>query len=748
MANPQSPGITSSRWNALRRTPADAEPSTSVRQLLTSLLAQQPSHQDAAALASLGAESNPEAFAEGVLALARNRLANDAAQAGRYFQFLAARDDVPETIRHQAREEWNALVGGGSFGAQLESSTRSFAKQATDPGMLAAMTTGGLFFSAARGAALHRLLSSPAAWWSRGVAARGIAGLAALPFEVSGFLAAERGVAAQRTTPASQALTGRDFLNVGMTLGFLKLGGALGAAVPTNSVGTRAWLRQAGNLLGIGGAQLAGIEFGLRSRPANGALWVDALATLTQAAVGGRLSEQILGTRYAAFLADLDARSTAAPQANPVSQWGFEPALAQGQGFALKPPQAGAPSDAMLGPKLLARLGESDAGATHQPPDRLTLLSGGERVFPRIKQNLQDAQRGELVKVKMYLWRGDALGAEMAEHVLEAAERGVRFAIEKDRYSAIFEHAEFMGLSMFNPDLKFGETVKRIGISINVGGKPRPDPKDLERNARLFGHMRRHPNIQLDVDTVRQDHSKYIDFGGRVLMSGDTNFGLEYANDWHTTMVEFNDPSIVERFHERRTGMAPFDPDRDVDFAFNTGDRFEIRDIMADRIRDSQSEAIMQMSYFGDKVITAAMKTAAKRHGNLKLIIPRKANVQQSLNFKVMKEVWNATGGNMGVYLFPRMLHTKKLFYDGIHHFIGSANANPTTMRLGESNVYIRDRGEFSEQTQMQLEHDMGISQKVAGPGEFTYNGFMAALEYFFVRYQRKMVAEPKQLPK
>jgi len=352
------------------------------------------------------------------------------------------------------------------------------------------------------------------------------------------------------------------------------------------------------------------------------------------------------------------------------------------------------------------------------------------------------------VKVKMYLWRGDDLGREMAEHVLEAAERGVRFMIEKDRYSAIFEHAEFQGLSMFNPNLSFGETVKRIGISINVGGKPQPDPAQLERNARLFGHLRRHPNIQLDVDTVRQDHSKYIDFGGQVLLSGDTNFGLEYGSDWHTTMVEFRDPLVVERFHERREGRAPFDPDRDVDFAFNTGDRFEIRDIMAARIRDSEREVIGQMSYFGDKVITAALKTAANRHGNLKLIIPRRSNVQQSLNFRVMREIWEATGGNFGVYLFPRMLHTKKWFWDGTNHFIGSANANPTTMRLGESNVYIRNAGEFSEQTRMQLEGDMGISQKVADPGEFTYNRLMAALEYFFVRYQRKMVAEPKQLSK
>lgn len=66
----------------------------------------------------------------------------------------------------------------------------------------------------------------------------------------------------------------------------------------------------------------------------------------------------------------------------------------------------------------------------------ITLLSnlenpdGAEMTFRLVKERIRAARRS--IEIHMFVWRNDAIGNEIGEAVLEAAERGVAVRIIKD----------------------------------------------------------------------------------------------------------------------------------------------------------------------------------------------------------------------------------------------------------------------------------------------------------------------------
>ena len=124
---------------------------------------------DLSSLLSLSEERDPEMLHEGFLTLGRFAMAAHADSAAVLFGILGNHTGVSSSIRESATRELNALRGTGSFGDRFEVTARNFARQSTDPGMLLAMTAGGLLYSAGRGAVLSRLLSSRAGFMTRGL---------------------------------------------------------------------------------------------------------------------------------------------------------------------------------------------------------------------------------------------------------------------------------------------------------------------------------------------------------------------------------------------------------------------------------------------------------------------------------------------------------------------------------------------------------------------------------------------------
>ena len=63
------------------------------------------------------------------------------------------------------------------------------------------------------------------------------------------------------------------------------------------------------------------------------------------------------------------------------------------------------------------------------------LLICGKRFFERLAESIRTAQTS--IIVNMFIWRNDELGVALAQLLLDAADRGVRISICKDRYGVI-----------------------------------------------------------------------------------------------------------------------------------------------------------------------------------------------------------------------------------------------------------------------------------------------------------------------
>lgn len=290
-------------------------------------------------LSQLSRETDPELFLRQALNLGRRWQGEDRLEpANALFRAIADSEavlerDFPE-LRARAEREWQAIVGQGAGGPRFEFLLRRFAREASDPWMIAGFGAGSLAYKAARLGVLSRLAGAPA----RGVFSR--------PF-VSALLASGAGLGVEvpvfvLTTKAGRELSGgpqdwsaaalgHELAATGVTLFCLKGGGFLssravgglqglttGAALAPElgafSRLAQTAIPQVGMFAGIVTARRLEESLGLRPHLDGATLFADSLSTYFQFVVGGRLAERVLGPGFAARQRELDLRAASLGQ--------------------------------------------------------------------------------------------------------------------------------------------------------------------------------------------------------------------------------------------------------------------------------------------------------------------------------------------------------------------------------------------------------------------------------------------------
>lgn len=288
------------------------------------------------ALSSLASESDPNLFAEGILAMAASasRAGDDLTAAVLYD--IISRDSGPlgtrigAAFRERAASEARALRGEGSFGRRFEYLARGFARQAADPTMIAGMGVGSLMAGAVRLGVLSRLASSGTAnFLTRGYGATLLAGTAAWAAEVPAFWMTTRALhSASSSTPLAwdRATLTRELASTALMLGLLKVGGAAseglfyrvhGLSPASLNVArlspmtrlSQPLFTQAGMLASLYTDHLIEERLGWRPQSNSTTRILDSFATLAQFHVGGRLAAEALGPRYALATRELELRT-------------------------------------------------------------------------------------------------------------------------------------------------------------------------------------------------------------------------------------------------------------------------------------------------------------------------------------------------------------------------------------------------------------------------------------------------------
>ncbi len=341
----------------------------------------------------------------------------------------------------------------------------------------------------------------------------------------------------------------------------------------------------------------------------------------------------------------------------------------------------------MLPVGLPAPLGEASS-----PLDgtALRVLGSGEAAFQAIVERIRGARTS--VEIRAFLWRDDEAGNILGSAVLAAADRGVKVTIHKDKIAAVYEYTGGNKQSFFHKRVEpiRGFQAWFLGAFYRAPGSFKQRPNELSE--RILAH----PNITVEHQRKRFDHSKVYIIDDRYIILGSMGIGDNHRHDWIDVMVEAEGPQHVARLRERMAGFDEFDPSRGLDFLVHSREAHRKKScpMISHRLAliDAASRSItVEMAYFTDRRFTAALARAVQRGVDVKVVIADHADVLANINRATCDALMRLTGApdNLTIVLVPRMVHSKVVVID--HRFSDVGSANFTSLSHGvydEINLY------------------------------------------------------------
>ena len=358
---------------------------------------------------------------------------------------------------------------------------------------------------------------------------------------------------------------------------------------------------------------------------------------------------------------------------------------------------------------------------------RVILHTNGKSAFGALVKRMNAARR--TIELNVFIWRDDATGRKMTEAVLAAADRGVRVTIRKDVVAWVFERAEENKRSLLHRGVpRLWLAAKLVELRYGPRGK-----SCASFNASLRSKLLSHPNVSYN-EGLRYDHAKYVIIDDEAFFVGGMNFEDRFVtmdafgSAWQDYLIELHDKEVVSLVRKRLRG-APFLASRSLDVILNDARgvphrRFELKKEILKLLNAATTSVTIAMAYIGDKEMTAALASLARKGVPARLLIPARANVQHDMNFRVAREL-RAAG--VKVFLCKKMLHAKIVLVDGTV-LLGSANLNKQAMtRVGELDIYATDRrvvGLVKKELARQF-----AAARPATAQELSYHRFSAWLE-------------------
>lgn len=369
---------------------------------------------------------------------------------------------------------------------------------------------------------------------------------------------------------------------------------------------------------------------------------------------------------------------------------------------------------------------------------KITLLVDGKAAFPEILRCIESAQ--ESIRINMFIWRDDEIGNRVARAVLDAAERGVQVDISVDRYGVVLEKAEESKRSFFHKEQTLTEKVKTHTLELlyPMPGAPRGAKDEVSA---LYRAVMRHPNIRVERDTFKADHSKFYIFDGETVLLGGVNIeDKENGADmqgrvYQDYMVKMTGRDCVDNFLaalERGGGQTA-----EYYFGVNVKEpvwRFGMERLYLDMIESAQQELTITMAYCSPLPRFVEAIAAAHRRGvRVTLLVPERANFQSDSNHKTVKKLLRLTDNGITVYFSPKMVHTKLVANENWVSF-GSTNITKKAFgQLNELNLFLRRGSAAAEDLMADVAVNHGLSRRVEDWREVRYNGLLAWLEGFLV---------------
>lgn len=371
--------------------------------------------------------------------------------------------------------------------------------------------------------------------------------------------------------------------------------------------------------------------------------------------------------------------------------------------------------------------------------ENFTLLIDGKEAFPEIINCINNATKS--IKINMFIWRDDEIGNKIGEAILNAANKGVKVDISIDRYGVILEKCEESKKSFFHKEQNIIEKIKIKTLESIYQKDNKNNIKDTYSD--LYKNIISHPNIIVNKDTLKADHSKYYIIDDKTLILGGINIeDKENGSDlqgrkYQDYMIKIQGESYVNNFKHKLNNKINLN--KDYFFGINIKDHndkyFEMEQLYLDMIKKSKTNLLITMAYFSSiKDFIDEIIEANNRGVNINIMIPKNANFQDDTNKSTIKKIMKLTNNKVNVYLSDKMVHTKMIINDDFIS-IGSTNITKKAFnQLDELNLFIKNIDcPFKEKLVNSILENINSSVKVNSYKEIKYNKLLSSIERFLV---------------
>ncbi|MBA3822131.1 MAG: phosphatidylserine/phosphatidylglycerophosphate/cardiolipin synthase family protein, partial [Deltaproteobacteria bacterium] len=357
--------------------------------------------------------------------------------------------------------------------------------------------------------------------------------------------------------------------------------------------------------------------------------------------------------------------------------------------------------------------------------------------FQAIVERVRNAEKS--VEIRAFLWRDDEAGNILGDAVLEAADRGARVTIHKDKIAAVYEYTGGNKQSFFHKrvDPIRGFQAWFLGAVYRAPGSFKQRPNNLSQ--RILAH----PNIRVEHQRKRFDHSKIYIVDDHYLALGSMGIGDNHRHDWIDVMVAAEGQQYVDRLRERMAGLDEFDPSRGLDFLVHSREAHRKKScpMISHRLAlmDAAEKSLtVEMAYLGDNRFTAALARAVQRGIDVTLVTADQADVLANINRATCDALMRLTGApeNLTIVLLPRMVHSKVVVID--HRFSDVGSANFTSLSHGvydEINLYA-DSEPFARALETEIARH--CEDGWVASSRLTYRKMYSGLERFVMAYQSR----------
>jgi cardiolipin synthase A/B len=313
----------------------------------------------------------------------------------------------------------------------------------------------------------------------------------------------------------------------------------------------------------------------------------------------------------------------------------------------------------------------------------LQLYEYGRDLYDAMLEAIDGAR--ESIYMESYIWKGDEVGVQFKEHLARKAAQGVPVYVIFDSFANLVVPRAF---KVFPPEIH-----------------------TLEYHAM---HVIRQPWHLLDPRYYSLNHRKLLVVDGAIGFIGGYNLSSLYATEWRDTHVRINGPFAADlastftafwnraRPHDQIERRYPrtFNPLINVQENDALRFTFPIRNMYIAAINAAEHRILITNAYFvPDHVLLAALKAAAKRGVDVRVLIPWSSN---HIIVDWLARGYFAECLKAGIHVLGyqhTMLHAKTCMVDDQWVTIGTANLD----RLSSLGNYEVNAEIYCPQLAMQM---------------------------------------------